>query len=65
MIVDQLHQLADIETFGLRNKVLRDKCLYSAELNENPLILDLRNDFQDYKYQRLNPKIKTQLDHTD
>ena len=65
MTVDQLHQLADIETLELRNKVLRDKYLYSAELNENPLILDLRNDFQDYKYQRLNPKIKTLLDHTD
>ena len=62
MTVDQLHHLADIETLELRNKVLRDKYLYSAELNANPLIQDLRNDFQEYKYQRLNPRIKTLLD---
>ena len=62
LTVEELHNLASLETLNERNISLRHKYLNSASRNLNPLIVELRNDFDEYQLlTNRNFNIKTLL----
>ena len=60
--VAELHSIGLIETLEERSHNLKVKYLNTAEINNNPLIKDLREDFELFKLSNHNKNIKTLLD---
>ena len=60
--INEMYEILNIETIEERSNKLKEKYLNSADFNQNPLIIELREDYLIYKLNNHNSRIKTLLD---